>query len=353
MAKQVMDYSKFSLEDFICDGFFQDWVLHPGEETKAFWENWIGGNPGKREIVAQAARILQEIKFAPDLPTEEQAQNALLRNLRMIDAGAVEGKPEGGRVISIKRFGGLRKMAAIFIGVMMIATVAYYYAYRHAVTVVATNYGEIKTIVLPDSSMIILNAHSTLKYVAHWQKEQRREVWLEGEAFFKVTHLPQNTGNTKGPEIFLVHTKDMNIAVLGTSFDVRNRGEKTAVVLKTGKIKIVFKNKRFTDIVMKPGDLISYNAATRQLVRSSTDAEGYVAWTDKKLILTDATVSDIAQYIADNYGYKVSLEDTAIGNRKMEGTMRLDNLQDVLFVLSTALNVEIIQQGDTLIFKNR
>ena len=82
----------------------------------------------------------------------------------------------------------------------------------------------------------------------------------------------------------------------------------------------------------------------------NTDPVVETSWIDKKFILHDATVQTIIEYLEDNYGYKVVLKDTAIGNKKMEGTLLLDNLPDVLFVLSTSLDIKIYKEDSTLIF---
>ena len=59
---------------------------------------------------------------------------------------------------------------------------------------------------------------------------------------------------------------------------------------------------------------------TKQVKKINTDPVVETSWIDKKFILHDATVQTIIEYLEDNYGYKVVLKDTAIGNKKMEGT---------------------------------
>ena len=103
---------------------------------------------------------------------------------------------------------------------------------------------------------------------------------------------------------------------------------------------------------MLPGQMIAYDKSNDPLLKS-VDPAMYSAWINKKLLLRDASVTEIAQYIQDYYGYKVIMEDTSIGNKKMEGTLLLDDMKDVLFVLSNTLNIKIEKQENMLIFKNR
>ena len=70
--------------------------------------------------------------------------------------------------------------------------------------------GEYK-IVLDDGTEIWLNSASELKYPAHFVGNERR-VQLTGEAYFQVAR------NEAAP--FIVETRDMDVKVLGTSFNV-------------------------------------------------------------------------------------------------------------------------------------
>jgi len=343
-----MKYKKATVSDLICDEYFQNWIFKPDDKISDFWNNWLDANPDKRETVSQARRVLLNLKFKEDIPDTEQIQNALKRNLLKLDSLTVkkEIKP---KVIPINRIRNLARIAAVFIGVAIIGAILYS-NWKSEKIIVATNYGEIKNVVLPDGSEIILNAHSSISYLKHWSSSEIRKVQLQGEAFFKVKHLNKNKHEIKKSERFIVSTNDLNVEVLGTTFDVKNRHDQTIVVLKTGKINVAFKNKKQTDITMVPGEMIAYETLTNQLRRSVTDPVVQTAWVDKKLILDNASINTIIQYIEDNYGYKVILKDTTIGNKKMEGTLMLDNLPDVLFVLSTSLDIRIEKKDSTLIF---
>ena len=344
-----MDYKKFTVADFICHEYFQDWVIHPDEQTNEFWNDWLKTHTDKREMVEQARKVLLNIQFKEDIPTQEQVQDALAKNLAEINA-MEDVSGEEVKIISINRFGHLRKIAAIFIGIILIGVSVFYYNWRNATTTVATNYGELKTLVLPDGTEITLNAKSSVTWLKHWRSNEPREVQLTGEAFFKVTHLNKDENNIKSSERFIVSTSDLKVEVLGTTFDVKNRRGKTNVILKTGKVKVAFSNVKYDDIIMRPGEMIAYDAKTKQVKKINTDPVVKTSWIDKKFILHDATVQTIIEYLEDNYGYKVVLRDTAVGNKKMEGTLLLDNLPDVLFVLSTSLDIKIYKEDSTLIF---
>jgi ferric-dicitrate binding protein FerR (iron transport regulator) len=344
-----MNYKKFTVTDFICDEYFQDWIIRPDEHKNEFWNKWTEKNPDKKEIIERARKVLLHIQFKEDIPTQEQVQNALAKNLAVINA-IEEANGRLTKIIPINRFRHLRKIAAIFIGVILIGASVFYYNWRNATTTIATKYGELKHLILPDGTEITLNAKSSVTYLKHWRSNHLREVQLTGEAFFEVTHLNKDENNIKNSERFIVATSDLKVEVLGTTFDVKNRRGKTNVVLKTGKVKVAFNNNDSPDVIMLPGEMVAYETRTKQVKKLNTDPEVQTAWVDKKIILQDATVQTIIEYLEDNYGYKVVLKDTVIGNKKMEGTLLLDNLPDVLFVLSTSLDIKISKKDSTLIF---
>ncbi len=90
-----------------------------------------------------------------------------------------------------------------------------------------TGYGEQISVALPDGSEMILNAKS----IASFDKKSwndKREVSLTGEAFFKV----------KKGEKFTVVTNNGNISVLGTQFNVQSQGTFFEVACFEGKVSV-------------------------------------------------------------------------------------------------------------------
>jgi transmembrane sensor len=300
--------------DFINDPFFQDW----------------------------ASTLLESIHFVEQFPSDEQVGQSLASARERIAEG-------GGRVVALpldRQRGRIRRIgwaAAVIAGIGIASLIGYLSkSHRPAEQSYATPYGEMRTLYLPDSSKLVLNAHSTVRY-ANWRPGQTREVWLDGEGYFDV-RPEQNS-------IFRVHTKDLTVEVLGTTFDIRNRRGKTEVVLETGKVKIRFPEGSHEDLVMQPGDKIIYDPVVSQIAHTVTVPQNYTSWKDKKLV--EPTVGDILDYLEDNYHKTFILEDPTFAGKKIGGVILLDDLNDALFALSTVLDATIIQRKDTIIFKKR
>src|SRR5690606_19390960 len=121
--------------------------------------------------------------------------------------------------------------------------------------VYTTGFGERLEVELNDDSHITLNANSELRWSEEWKEKGNRQAILKGEAFFEV--------KKQNGIPFIVNTNDVAVEVLGTSFNVDSREEKTVVYLDEGKVNLRLKDqqdqedlKKDQEIVMKPGDQV-------------------------------------------------------------------------------------------------
>jgi ferric-dicitrate binding protein FerR (iron transport regulator) len=104
-----------------------------------------------------------------------------------------------------------------------------------------TGYGQNNTIALLDGSEVILNAKSEISY-REKQWKANREIFLKGEAFFKVTK-----GST-----FTVRTKNGSVTVLGTQFNVKSVSDYFEVICYAGKVKVTTANHK--EYILHPSE---------------------------------------------------------------------------------------------------
>lgn len=233
----------------------------------------------------------------------------------------------------------LYKIAASLAAILLVGFVLYQY-YPTATIEYTTAYGQTKKVVLPDSSVVTLNANTKIRVPENWdQNSVDREVWLEGEAFFEVKKWQGKT--------FTVYAGDVVVEVLGTSFNVEDRRCKTQVVLNTGKVKLKLVNeKQVYD--MKPGDLVRYTERKEVMEQRSVDPEIYSAWKDHKLIFQDTKLKDIALLIEDNYGYKVHIKDKTLLNRRFTGSVPSDNIDMLLDKISLLFSIKVQKENNVI-----
>lgn len=350
--KNENDIGSFSVQDFISDERFQDWVLHPTTENERYWQALIrdidAGDVGR---INQARDLLTKCRFKEDLPDDRQVMAALGRNLVMLERTeslkAIEVP-----VRSFKKWRRSWLRAAVIAGLLL----GGYYGFRFwqdmATITISTQYGQTKSLQLPDGSNVQLNAHSSVTYPRFWRSGHQRELTMTGEAFFDIKHLNQDKTKILPGQRFVVHCGPVDVQVLGTRFDLRQYGKKTSVMLRDGRIQLTMHPSKQV-LVVQPGELIDYDQKEQRYTKTKVDPTDYASWTKHRLTLTDATVAEVASRIEQYYGYHIKWEDSGIAQRKMEGTLLMDSLPDVLFVLSTTLNIEVQVNQDTLTFKNR
>ncbi|QJB39355.1 FecR domain-containing protein [Chitinophaga oryzae] len=159
---------------------------------------------------------------------------------------------------------------------------------------VSTGYGSMKTITLPDGTVVTLNANSTLQYDSTGWQPGAREVWVSGQAFFDVA--PDAAGK------FMVHAGDqLTVQVLGTRFHVAARPKGIQVVLNSGKVKV---NSNEHTLVLQPGEMASYRPGNGGLSRQNADTLQLTSWKDNQKVFRDATLEEITDFIEEQFGQK-------------------------------------------------
>jgi transmembrane sensor len=210
-----------------------------------------------------------------------------------------------------------------------------------------TPYGRTQIVRLPDGSEVTLNAHSTVRYVATPDPQRPREVWLDGEAYFSVKHLPDN-------KPFVVHTTaGFAVEVLGTKFTVYRRHEEARVVLLSGKVQVAFADSTRRKVILKPGELLqTSDKEPKKVVHQAVQTASYAAWTDDKMVFDATSIADIATRLQDTYGVEVEVASPDLKKRKFTGTFPIDNLDLLCENLAATFHLQIVHRQNRLILSN-
>lgn len=336
-------YAQFTLQDFLADDDFIQWVINPNAENTVDWQTVILSIPSKKETIDKAAATIREYRLQETFHNETSQDKVWQR----IEASIAQ-QPAVTLRKKIFTLPALMRIAAAFI---IVAGLSFWLISRNAAPEqysFTTAFGEVKTFTLPDQSQVTLNGNSTIVYNSNWKKNAIREVWIKGEGYFNVTHINKDTAHIEPAERFIVHCGDVNIEVLGTTFNVKARHGKTNVALITGKIRIDYTGAAAENkaTIMAPGDYVEYKA-TRMLVAKKLLKPSQVStWTAREISFTDASLKEITETLQDSYGYTVTVHDSALLNLKIEGDISVSTVADLLDVLSTSLNINISQSAN-------
>ena len=338
------DYLHFTEKDFIVDEYFQQWVKFPDAGNEAFWNQWMAHHPEKKVLIEGAKAFIENLYFVSGFPTPYEVEASLNQSLYKIAVLETPGNIKTIRKRNRSKYAWLA--AAVFFA--SIITVGLLLRQPKPVTIeMVAGLQQIKTIVLPDSSEVTLNAGAHLTYASDIQDANDREVWLEGEAFFNVKYIETNEKPTR----FIVHSGDMNIEVLGTTFNVKKIGAVTNVSLNTGAIKIALKDDPNTTIYLQPGDFISYSAKEKRILKKQVKAELYSVWKEEKMELDNMPLFEIAGLLEDAYGYTIEIANKKLANSKVSGTLYLKDESTLLETLAFTLDIHIVKKENVLSFQ--
>ena len=243
--------------------------------------------------------------------------------------------------ISRRRFS-----AAAAVALLLLATTTWFLIRGADPTTYQTAYGETQTVTLPDGSVATLNAHSRLTLSDDF--ETRREVWLEGEAFFEVEKARDKAQKSIK---FVVHTDRLRVEVLGTSFNVQDWDEKTQVVLTTGKVQLT--SATHEAVTMEPGELAEVTETSQTIRKKVVDPDRYSAWTNNRLRCDDTPLAEIATVIERRFGKRVVFQQVGLRKVAVTGTMPLHSLLLLTEVLEASLSITILVNEETLIIRQR
>jgi ferric-dicitrate binding protein FerR (iron transport regulator) len=268
----------------------------------------------------------------------------------VLKAGIQKGISQNGKTRPISSFQKLDyrlfKVAAVLIPVIISVTCLYFRLDRRNEVIIQTSYGEVKTIDLPDSSRVILNGNSTLRYAANWNNDEDREVVLEGEGFFNVVHQVNH-------KKFLVHTSNkINIEVLGTEFNVNDRKDRIQIVLQSGQIRLDLDQKNpDKEILMRSGEYVEVSCRGK-IMRKLIDTQPYTAWQKSKLVFKETPLRDILLILKDNYGYKLNVRDSLLLQETFTANYPADDINVLLEALSKSFRISINATDKELLIGN-
>nr|WKN39649.1 FecR domain-containing protein [Tunicatimonas sp. TK19036] len=239
-----------------------------------------------------------------------------------------------------------RRVAASLIGILLVSGIWYYWS-SQSTQVYQTRYGEVKTLVLPDSSVVHLNANSKLTYAPSLGTDSVREVWLTGEAYFEVTH--QTIAVSDDPVKLIVHTAQVDIEVIGTAFNVKDRRGITQVVLDEGKVRLKKLRGEETLLAMKPGESVQVDQQQSYSVASVDVSEQVSSWKENELYFNNQSLEEIQQVLADNYGIRLRLANPALRELRFTGSAPADDPSVLFTTLEKSFSLKITHEHDEYI----
>lgn len=209
-------------------------------------------------------------------------------------------------------------------------------------------YGKTYTVILPDSSTVALNAGSTIRYRKPFEDKRRRVVLTKGQAFFDVRWNPDYP--------FVVEAGDLDVTVLGTSFEVKTFADDVESLVKvfTGKVSVAIRDGLAGSAevrILEPNQQLVYNHQLVNTTLRTVPADTSGAWRKNQLRYTGERLDDILRSLERKYKTPIRLDNPQLAHQRITGVLGDVSLSNVLDVLSAATPFRYRYEQDTVVIR--
>lgn len=197
---------------------------------------------------------------------------------------------------------------------------------------------------LSDGTIVKMNVGSELTFPSVFTGDHRI-VELSGEAYFDVTHstIP-----------FIVRSKNMDVKVLGTTFNMMVYPEEPVIntTLISGKVIVTChsdKDSITQTAVLTPGMQANYQKEVQRLEINPVDCEYHTARTKGELSFENASIEEIMRIISRNYNLKIVFDSEELKAIKCFISIRKEKgFEEILKVINMATGVQFRTENDVI-----
>ncbi|MFS8615623.1 MAG: FecR domain-containing protein [Solitalea sp.] len=344
---------QLSIEQLVSDPSFRDWVLaRPGADAGR-WNEWERQHSDQAETIHTAKAIVLALQLKEPVLPDQEIEQELQAIREGLDGAAPRTRP-------IYRMTWFRVAAAVLITALGLSWFFRSWDNKAPTTTALVvenlpvsgkyeNHSDtIVGIRLPDQSLVRLNRESTLAYDYRGGK---REVTLEGEAFFDVFREPARP--------FLVHAGGIVTRVLGTSFRVRARtGENQAEVsVKTGKVYVAPENDASTALILSPNQRVKYDRDRHRMEKGLVDApqpirESGETQAHQELFRFEHTpLTKVFEELENAYGIPIIYDESIVASCSLSATLGDEPFFEKLRLICKVVNASYeILDGSVVIY---
>jgi transmembrane sensor len=350
------------MEDLAFSRSFRNWVLNRDSAEKGFWENWVARHPEKTEIIKYAKAVIYALHLDRSLLSEdeidEEVRKALIRLKeapRYIPLDGLETR--GGRLGWMMRSRRVWAAAALLSG-LCVGGYLFYRVRIHRDVLQSflashkndplhqqvADADEDQTFNLPDGSLVRLGKSSKLYFSTDWDST-RRDVFLEGEAYFDIRKNPAAP--------FYVYTAGVITKVLGTSFVVHAfpAEAKTTVAVLLGQVSVyraddftmyastrASKRRDSVGMVVIPNQVVVYDRGDDRLSKTLTEQPALLGENpDTSLEFRGTPIRRVFRRLEDLYGIPIQYDEEAVDSCKLNAKMGNQSFYEKLRIVCKAI----------------
>lgn len=301
---------------------------HYPEDVQKKVQDWLGNLSFDQEKDNELLTVWDSLEIRPDASTEE--------SFRKIQHRLGQAVPRPRQRDSTARLVALSRVAAVLLIPICSFALSYFYIHRNSpskgeqrmelVDYFVPN-GEIRTIVLPDSSRVQLNSGSIIIYPRSFEGPVR-SIYLNGEANFSVTKDEKKA--------FVVKTSDFSVEALGTVFNISSYvdSDNVSTTLESGSVAVRFNKGDTASVILLPNEQLAYNRVSGQIQKQLVDTENVFAWRDGHLVFKSLLMGDISKVLERRYGVDIYINTNKYEDQRITAKFKHnESLEELLSAL--------------------
>lgn len=294
-------------------------------------EEWLSASPENEKLLEQlyfTREVVRRVRVMQSVDPEQS-----LRRFKT-QVHELDKKIRLRRMVWLVQ----RVAAVLFVPILVLSAYLWMQGGKKEVRMleVRTNPGVVSMFNLPDGSRVWLNSASSLKYPSDFVADSR-EVELEGQGYFEVTH--------DASQPFIVHAgQEYEVEVLGTTFNVAAYADDDLIetTLVEGSVNVHVQSVGGQELSrrIKPNEKATFTKTTRKLDVEAVNTDHETAWKNGEIIFRNHPMSQVLKVLSRHYHVKFMVKDSVVLNSIITAKFKNEQLPQVMEYLRLASGIK-------------
>lgn len=307
-------------------------ITSQGRECALEMDAWINESGENKEIYQEFQTIWQisgafPLQFSPNRSKAWQKIEKHIHSQKR-------------RYFVLSRIGQVAAAVLIMFMCIWVGTEVNDWIENEQYTEVVSPAGQKTRILLPDSSVVLLNGNSKIRYSQNFNKNNRN-IDLEGEGYFNV--------HKNLSKQFIVNTSELQVKVFGTSFNVKAYGEDQdiQVGLRSGSVRIDRNENKLTQL--RPGEMGTFDKKQHTIQVAKVDLDLVSAWTRDEIVFEEESLQEIVEYLERWYGVEIKVDSQLLDGELFTFKVKTESLNELLKLINLLKPIDYHIDGKKVI----
>jgi ferric-dicitrate binding protein FerR (iron transport regulator) len=306
-------------------------------------EEWKNQSPENLQLFEEyrTAWELKSVRSADPVIDSAAAWEKINNSIGASEAATVQIMEANHRPAWSKRWYALSGIAAL-----ILLFIAFYFYFFQSKPEETLHYVAAATstepFLLQDGTKVYTRKGASISYPVTF-KDGKRKISFKGNAFFDVAHDPKHP--------FVIELDDLQIEVLGTSFQVSQHSGVIEVAVLSGKVKLQSKSDPIKELILSKGEVGYLNPEIPSLEKNSFSDMNFMAWKTGELFFDE---TELSMVFADlESAYEVDIEsEMDVSTLKLSARFQNESLEDIFKIMEMLFSLKVNYENDVYIIRS-